>query len=64
MLGQDEIDIARERGRQMACRKIIEDDDARRRVEAAYGVAYCKQRYPEAYWTRLQRLVYRYVLWE
>ncbi len=64
MLTQSEIDIARERGRQMACRRIMEDDDARRRVEEAYGIEYCRRRYPEAYQVRLEPLVYRYVLWQ
>jgi hypothetical protein len=56
---QEEIDIARERGRLMAARKVAEDPDARKRVEDTYGIPYCKRRYPEAYRSGFLRLMDR-----
>ena len=41
--------IAAERGRLLAARAIAENADQRKRVEDMFGVAYCRNRYPEAY---------------
>jgi hypothetical protein len=59
-----EIDSAMERGRQMAARKVAEDPEARKRVEEAYGLEYCRRRYPEAYRVNLVRVVEKYSLFE
>lgn len=40
---------AREIGRLMTAHKVATDPEAKARVESVYGVAYCQQRYPEAY---------------
>jgi len=40
---------AEERGRKMAERMVSTNPDARARVEAKFGVDYCKRRYPLAY---------------
>ena len=42
---------AEERGRAMAERAVATSPEAKARVEAKFGVAYCKQRYPLAYQT-------------
>lgn len=44
-----EIAIAKERGRNMAAQAIIANPDSRKRVESAYGIEHCKNRWPEAY---------------
>jgi hypothetical protein len=33
----------------MTAHKVATDPEAKARVEAVYGVAYCQNRYPEAY---------------
>ncbi len=38
-----------ERGRQMALNAMRVDPEAKRRVEDAYGIPYCQDRYPELY---------------
>jgi hypothetical protein len=53
MISPVEWAIAEERGRLIAAAKIAEDPEARKRVEDAYGVEYCRNRYPEAYQTHL-----------
>ncbi len=45
----DEIFTAKERGRHMAANAIIANPDSRKRVESAYGIEFCKNRWPEAY---------------
>lgn len=40
---------AAEAGRRMAAEVVRTDPQARARVEAAFGRAYCEKRYPEAY---------------
>lgn len=40
---------AEERGRAMAERMVASNPDAKARVEAKFGVAYCQRRYPLAY---------------
>lgn len=42
---------AEERGRAMAERMVSINPDAKARVEAKFGVDYCKRRYPLAYQT-------------
>jgi len=64
MMTSLEVAVAMERGRQMAARKVAEDPEARRRVEDAYGVEYCRRRYPEAYRGNLVRVVEKYSLFE
>ena len=41
--------IAEEGGRLYAARAIAENPEQRKKVEEAFGVAYCKSRWPEAY---------------
>lgn len=41
--------VARERARLLAAQRIASDSEARARVEAVYGVDYCRRNYPEAY---------------
>ena len=48
-LTQAEYDKAVERGRKETALRIKEDPEAKRRVEQAAGLAYCRSRYPEAY---------------
>lgn len=49
-LGQlSEWDKAAERGRKMAEAHLKVDPAQRKMVESIYGIAYCRQRYPEAY---------------
>ncbi len=40
---------AAERGRLTAAHTIASDPEARKRVEDAFGVAFCAAQYPEAY---------------
>lgn len=40
---------AAERGRLLTAHGMAVDPEGRARLEAAYGVEYCRQRYPEAY---------------
>ena len=50
---------AAERGRLMTAHKLAEDPEARKRVEEAYGVEFCKAQYPEAYRGGFGRLLDR-----
>ena len=45
----DDVDIAAERGRLLAAQAIATDPEAMKRVVSAYGLAYVKNRYPEAF---------------
>lgn len=45
----DEEAIARERGRRMAAEAVRLNPDSRKRVESAYGIEICMERWPEAY---------------
>lgn len=47
-------DVARERGRLLAAQAIANNPEQKRVVEATYGVAYVKNRYPEAYQSTLK----------
>jgi hypothetical protein len=44
-----EITEAEEKGRSLAEQEIARDPEAKARVEAAFGLEYCKRRYPLAY---------------
>ncbi len=55
MMDPVEWGIASERGRLIAAANMAESSEARKRVEDAYGVEYCRNRYPEAYRTHLVR---------
>lgn len=44
-----EIELARERGRQKSLTNVINNPEARVRVETAYGVEFCRSKWPEAY---------------
>jgi hypothetical protein len=46
---------AQERGRSMAAQAMRVNPEAKARVEAVYGEAYCRKRYPEAY-SRVQKV--------
>ncbi len=50
MSPEDEA-AAREKGRLLAAIRMADFLDIRQRVEEAYGVAYCMERYPEAYFS-------------
>ncbi len=41
--------VAAEKGRLLAAHMILNDPEARERVESAYGVEFCRANYPEAY---------------
>jgi hypothetical protein len=41
--------VAAEKGRLLAAQNIARDPEARKRCEEAYGVGYCRLRWPEAY---------------
>lgn len=50
--------VAREKGRLLAVSAMILNPEAKRRVEEAYGIPYCRRVYPELYaapslWSRL-----------
>ena len=49
--------VAAEKGRLVAANFISNDPEARKRVEDAYGVEFCKQMYPEAYRTGFLRML-------
>jgi hypothetical protein len=42
-------DIAKERGRLVAARALIENPEQRKAMEAQHGVVYCRIRWPEVY---------------
>lgn len=44
--------VAREKGRLLACQRIAHDQEKRKEMEAVFGLPYCKARYPEAYGVR------------
>lgn len=46
--------IARERGRLLAAQAMSNNPEQKRVVEATFGIAYCKSRYPEAYQSTLR----------
>lgn len=48
---------AAERGRLLAAARMADDAEARKRVEDAYGVDFCRQMYPEAYKKGAIRLI-------
>ena len=41
--------VAAEKGRLLAAQAMMLTAESRQRVEAMYGLEYCKQRYPEVY---------------
>ena len=52
-------DVAREKGRLLAAQAIAHNPDQKKRVEDAFGVDYCKRRFPEAYRSGFGRLLDR-----
>ncbi len=48
-MSHSDFEAACERGRKLAAEAVRVDRKARRRVEKAFGIAYCRDRYPEAY---------------
>lgn len=40
---------AAERGRLLAASRMADDPEARKRVENAYGIEFCRKMYPEVY---------------
>ena len=44
-----EIAEAEEKGRWMAASMMYHNVESRTRVEAEFGIEYCRQRYPEVY---------------
>lgn len=50
---------AAERGRLLSAQVIMDDPDARKRVEAEFGVEFCRAQYPEAYKTGFTKLLDR-----
>ena len=51
---------AAERGRLLAAALIADDPIARKRVEDAYGVEFCRANYPEAYKAGFTRMMDRF----
>ena len=45
----DEMTIAAERGRLITAHGMAVDAEGRKRLEDAFGVEYCRRRYPECY---------------
>jgi hypothetical protein len=48
---------AAERGRLMTAHGMAVDSEGRARLEAAYGIEYCRNRYPEAYKSGFSRML-------
>jgi signal recognition particle subunit SEC65 len=46
--------VARERGRLLAAQAIANNPEQKKVVEAVYGIQYCRNRYPEAYYSTLK----------
>lgn len=53
--------IAAERGRLFAARAIIENPEQRIRVESHFGIDYCKERWPEAYYKGWWKSVLKWI---
>jgi hypothetical protein len=46
--------VARERGRLLAAQAMANNPEQKRVVEDTFGVQYCRNRYPEAYYSTLK----------
>lgn len=55
--------IAMEKGRLLAAQAIAQSPEQRHRAEEKFGLAYCKQRWPEAYRPSpfLRRLIDKFI---
>lgn len=62
-MDEHEIAVAKERGRQGAVAILLNDPVKKAEAEAAFGLAFMKARYPEAYRNTAQRWVDNLLWW-